>query len=263
MTVRVAKVSIRTLLVLAAAIALSATGPAASSAGDPAPSPPCESKTFEGSAFTVCTFRSGAMALRLDWTGADGQPLEGFAALGHLLGAKSRQVRFSMNAGMYDLANKPVGLFVENGSVRVPLQTGSGAGNFYLKPNGVFSVDRDGSVFVETMEAFAARHAAPIWATQSGPMLVIGGKLHPTIQNDGVSRLIRDGVGRRDATTAVFVISDTPVSFGRLARFFRDDLGCADALFLDGTVSSLWAPALKRRDQFYRLGPMVTVLDKP
>ena len=253
---------VRTRLALAAAAVLFARAPAIASAA-PAQSPACEGKTFEGSAFTVCTFRSGSMALRLDWTGADGQPLEGFAALNRLLGEKSRRVRFAMNAGMYDPAYRPVGLFVENGSVRVAAQTASDAGNFYLKPNGVFSVDRDGSVAVETTESFAARHAAPLWATQSGPMLVIGGALHPAIQNDGASRLIRNGVGRRDATTAVFVISDTAVSFGRLARFFRDQLGCADALFLDGSVSSLWSPALNRRDQFYRLGPMVTVLDKP
>jgi uncharacterized protein YigE (DUF2233 family) len=262
MILRTSQGLFRILFALAAATALFAGAPATASA-DPAQSPPCEGKTFEGSTFTVCTFRPDSMELRLDWTGADGQPLEGFAALGRLLGAKTHRLRFSMNAGMYDLANKPVGLFIENGSVRVPAQTGSGAGNFYLKPNGVFSVDRDGGVFVETTESFAARHASPLWATQSGPMLVMGGKLHPSIQNDGVSRLIRNGVGRRDAMTAVFVISDTPVSFGRLARFFRDDLGCADALFLDGSVSSLWAPALNRRNQFYRLGPMATVLDKP
>ena len=101
-----------------------------------------------------------------------------------------------------------------------------------------------------------------MWATQSGPMLVIEGALHPAIQDDGSSRLIRNGVGVRGARIAVFVISDDPVSFGKFARLFRDDLGCANALFLDGTVSSLWAPELNRKDAVAPLGPMVVALGR-
>jgi uncharacterized protein YigE (DUF2233 family) len=93
-------------------------------------------------------------------------------------------------------------------------------------------------------------------------MLVIDGALHPQIQNDGPSRYIRNGVGVRDEQTAFFVISSGVVSFGRFARFFRDELNCDDALFLDGSVSSLWAPQMERKDEITDLGPMVVVLSR-
>ena len=167
-----------------------------------------------------------------------------------------------MNAGMYDTAGAPIGLYIENGVTRRRLNTRSGIGNFYMKPNGVFFVGLDGTVGIEIAENFAARHASPAWATQSGPLLVNGGALHPQIAPDGPSTLIRNAVGVRDAHTAIFVISNTPVSFGRLARFFRDELGCRDALYLDGAVSSLWVPSQGRRDNKALLGPMVVVLNK-
>jgi len=86
--------------------------------------------------------------------------------------------------------------------------------------------------------------------------------LHPAIADDGASRKVRNAVGARDAHTALFVISDTPVSFGRLAQLFRDELRCRDALFLDGVVSSAWIPSAERRDSGHELGPMVIVLDR-
>ena len=98
-----------------------------------------------------------------------------------------------------------------------------------------------------------------MWATQSGPMLVLDGRIHPRFSADGESRLVRNGVGVADPRTAFFVISEDPVSFGRLARFFRDALGCRDALFLDGTVSSLWDPSAARQDGYASLGPLIAV----
>jgi uncharacterized protein YigE (DUF2233 family) len=168
-----------------------------------------------------------------------------------------------MNAGMYDDEGSPVGLLIRWGATLHALEIGDGTGNFYLKPNGVFSIDRDRHVRVETSDAYTARHgqAEIVWATQSGPMLVMDGALHPTITADGTSRKLRNGVGARDAHTALFVISDAEVSFGRLARLFRDELRCANALFLDGTVSSLWLLSAGRRDASHQLGPIVVVLE--
>jgi len=93
-------------------------------------------------------------------------------------------------------------------------------------------------------------------ATQSGPMLVIDGKLHPAFEHDGMSRNIRNGVGVTGGK-ALFVISDDPVSFGKFARFFRDRLKARNALFFDGSVSALWDPANGRRDLTKPLGPIV------
>ena len=237
-------------------------GPVRARAETPAGQPPCERLAFEGSAFIVCRYHPGVEALQIAWKGPDG-PLGGFDTLAGALGADGTRLLFAMNAGMFDRAQAPVGLLVQAGAVAHPADTGSGRGNFYLLPNGVFSVDPDGTVHVEETQSFLGRHAAPTWATQSGPLLVEGGVLHPKIAEDGDSRLVRNGVGVPGPGEADFVISEGRVSFGRLARFFRDVLHCPDALYLDGTVSSLWAPNLKRRDRAAGLGPLVVVTAKP
>lgn len=245
------------LAVLALCVASAAASPRAIAGAA------CATVVFESARFTVCRFDSAHMELRLAEHDASGVPLRTLTALKGSLGRDARRVRFAMNAGMYDAAGEPIGLYVEDGAVLRDANRREGDGNFHLKPNGVFSLDADGAIHVETTDAYVARAPSPRWATQSGPMLVIDGDLHPRIREDGPSRFIRNGVGTPGAHTALFVISEDPVSFGRLARLFRDGLHCRDALYLDGTVSSLWEPARRRRDARAALGPMVVVLDGP
>ncbi|HEX8225815.1 MAG TPA: phosphodiester glycosidase family protein [Allosphingosinicella sp.] len=186
-------------------------------------------------------------------------PLRSFEALEARLGGDARALRFAMNAGMYDEQGRPIGLYVENAVQRRRLNLRAGPGNFHLLPNGVFAVDDRGRVSVTPSRLFARTTRAARWATQSGPMLLIGGKLHPRFDADGPSRLVRNGVGVAGSRTAWFAISEEGVSFGRFARLFRDELGCTDALYLDGTVSSLWDPGAGRRDAYSSLGPMIAV----
>jgi uncharacterized protein YigE (DUF2233 family) len=220
--------------------------------------PHCGTKSFESSAFTVCPFDAGRQELALVLTDARGRALRGFGALEASL--HPGRLAFAMNAGMFDDQGFPIGLYVENGTQRHALNRADAEGNFYMKPNGVFSQDNDGSLHVETTDAFAARGAHPRWATQSGPMLLVAGKLGPPISDDGPSRNIRNGVCVRGPRSAIFAISDDAVSFGRLARLFRDVLHCRNALYLDGVVSSLWTAG--RRDARAPLGPMVLVTDR-
>jgi uncharacterized protein YigE (DUF2233 family) len=223
-----------------------------------APAAACESRTFEGSRFTLCRFDSRAQTLRLV---AEPQ-VRSFASLARRLGRDGARLRFAMNAGMFDTAGAPIGLLVADGVQRHAINLKAGWGNFHLLPNGVFSVAADGGVAVTESRAFAASRRRVRWATQSGPMLVIEGRLHPKFDADGESQLIRNGVGVADAHTAWFAISDDPVSFGRFARLFRDALHCRNALYLDGNVSSLWDPDTGRRDGSTRLGPMVAALGR-
>ena len=220
----------------------------------------CESRTFEGSAFTACRLDTRRDEVRLVWRGKEGTALRSLPALEAALGPESGRVRFAMNAGMYDEEGAPIGLYVEEGKRLKPINLKGGPGNFHLLPNGVFAVEGEGRVSVTPTRAFAERVKAPVWATQSGPMLVIDGKLHPKFDQDGPSRLVRNGVGVAGDRTAWFAISEEGVSFGRFARFFRDELGARDALYFDGTVSSLWDPGAGRQDAYPRLGPMVVVL---
>lgn len=221
----------------------------------------CQMRRFEGTAFTACRFDARRHEIALFAEGADG-PLRSFDRLAEQLGERQPRLRFAMNAGMYDEEGRPIGLYVEDGRERKALNRRAGEGNFHLMPNGVFAADQAGRVMIRTSEAWARERPRVRWATQSGPLLVIQGRLHPAFQPDGESRNVRNGVGVIDRNRAWFVISEQPVSFGRFARFFRDVLHCRDALFLDGTVSSLWDPAARRRDAGYEIGPIVAVFEQ-
>jgi uncharacterized protein YigE (DUF2233 family) len=80
-------------------------------------------------------------------------------------------------------------------------------------------------------------------------MLVIGGKIHEAFIEGSTDLKSRDGVGVDGAGKVHFVISEDAVNFYDFARFFRDGLGCDNALFLDGgSAPGLYAPELGRDD---------------
>ncbi len=208
--------------------------------------------------YSVCEFDTSTNKITLFDLDAAGQPYGGFASLQGALAAQGQQLIFAMNAGMYGEDLKPIGLYVEGGKRFHKLNRASGLGNFHLKPNGVFYVVADKAGVMET-ETFARSGIKPEFATQSGPMLVLGGAIHPKISPAGTSAKLRNGVCVNDSTKVEFVISDGLVTFYDFASFFRDTLGCKNALFFDGSVSSLFAPELGRSDFLARLGPIVGV----
>jgi uncharacterized protein YigE (DUF2233 family) len=145
--------------------------------------------------------------------------------------------------------------------------TKDGPGNFGLLPNGVFcsTLAGDSGPGFQILESRAFDAAPPAcWmATQSGPMLVIDGKLHPRFLKGSDSEKYRNGVGvSEDGSQATFVISNDPVNFHSFARFFRDELKISQALFLDGSISRLYAPELDRSDMGFPIGPIVGVVVK-
>jgi uncharacterized protein YigE (DUF2233 family) len=211
----------------------------------------CSSRYFEESAFTVCRPLEGSKTeIR--------SGLRSFEQLQAGLGNRADQVSFAMNAGMFDEEGAPIGLLIEEGRQVHSVNRNKGAGNFHLMPNGVFLVRQDGRSEVVRTEDFKAADDIA-FASQSGPMLVIDGKLHPKFDRDGSSRYVRNGVGIGPEGEAVFVVSEEPVSFGKFGRFFRDALKAENALYFDGSVSSLWDPLNGRMDSFAELGPMVVV----
>ena len=137
--------------------------------------------------------------------------------------------------------------------------TREGMTNFHMKPNGVFWIGDAAAGVTETSRYLASPPAAR-YATQSGPMLIVDGRMHPKILPTGTSEKIRNGVGISDSGAVVFAIAEEPVTFDAFARLFRDGLGCQNALFLDGSVSSLYAPELKRDDEIKPIGPIVGVV---
>ncbi len=220
----------------------------------------CRSIIFEDTPLTHCLAIPSRHTISMDLA-PDGQPP--YRSLSSF--AKSRDpetIAFAMNAGMFDEEGNPVGYFVEDSERLKALNTAEGEGNFHMNPNGVF-YGTGGEWHVRTTADFLANVSErPEFGTQSGPMLVIDGKLHPEITRDGPSRLTRNAVGVDEQGRAHFVISNAPVSFGKIARFYRDELSVKNALFLDGNVSQLWNPATERLDQGAPIGPIVVVKRK-
>lgn len=229
----------------------------------PAPSraSACEAVTFEQVPLTHCVADSAKHRITTALDAPGGQPARSLKALSEMWPGASK-VAFAMNAGMFDEEGKPIGYYVEDGERFKELNRNDGGGNFHLKPNGVF-FGTEGKWQVRTTEDFYAKVGdRPAFGTQSGPMLVIGGNLHPEFSEDGPSRTIRNGVGVDAQGRAHFVISEAPISFGKFARYFRDVLKTPNALYLDGSVSALWDPATGRIDGGAPLGPLLVVEEK-
>jgi uncharacterized protein YigE (DUF2233 family) len=217
----------------------------------------CRDMLFEAVFYTVCEV-SAQEDLRLFHAGPDGA-FGSFVAVDDALAAQGLRLDFAMNAGMFHHDLAPVGLYIENGVETAPLVTQAGPGNFGLLPNGVFCIG-DGFRVIESL-TYQAEAPACRYATQSGPMLVIDGALHPKFLADSDSVYLRNGVGvSADGQRAVFAISNAAVNFHSFARLFRDGLGLPDALYLDGSISRLYAPALQRHDGGFPMGPIVGVV---
>ncbi|WP_089881911.1 phosphodiester glycosidase family protein [Citreimonas salinaria] len=230
-------------------------------AAAPARAVECSRQEHDGNQYAVCSVDPAAENLRLFLHDTTGTPIGHFATLDAALEAQGRDLVFAMNAGMYHADRDPVGHYVENGTEIMRVIPTPGPGNFGLLPNGILCIEKTSARVFETRD-YLERRPDCRHATQSGPMLVIDGKLHPRFLPDSTSRYIRNGVGTTaDGSRAVFAISDNPVTFHEFARFFRDGLGLPQALFFDGNVSRLYAPQLGRDDMGRRMGPIVAVTE--
>lgn len=239
-------------------------GGKATATASPSPSPSiasqvesaCRSVIFENTPLTDCIAIPQRHRIATALAGPEGnfRSLTSFAA-----GRDPRTIAFAVNAGMFDDAGDPIGYFVEGGERKKELNTADGEGNFHMKPNGVFFGTGDNWEIRTAADFLANVTERPQFGTQSGPMLVVNGRLHSEIRDDGPSRTIRNAVGIDDQGRAHFVISAAPISFGKLARFYRDALKVKNALYLDGSVSQLWNPATGRLDGGAPIGPILVV----
>ena len=221
---------------------------------------PCREVVHKGDAYVVCTFDPDQHRVSLHLE-ADGEPFGSIAAFRRTV----PNTVFAMNAGMYHHDLSPVGLYVEDGREKTPLVTNDGWGNFHLLPNGVFAVVEDNGVqrFVvrESLAFERDRPANIVHATQSGPMLVIDGALHPRFLPRSDSLKIRNGVGVTPDGRVHFAISREPVRFHDFGTLYRDAIGTPNALFLDGTISTFETDGF-RRTTFRRIGPILSVSER-
>lgn len=123
------------------------------------------------------------------------------------------------------------------------IDTTKGNGNFYLKPNGVFYISFNKKPNICITEKFIENKNIN-FATQSGPMLVIDGNIHFAFQKNSVNLNIRNGVGILPNNQIIFAMSKKEINFYEFAEYFKE-LGCKNALYLDGFVSRTYLPEKK------------------
>lgn len=216
----------------------------------------CRAEVFEAVPFTVCEADPADGTLRLWHENASGEVYGSFDRLGAALAEEGERLGFAMNGGMYHDDRAPVGHLIVDGEEKLGVITSAGPGNFGMLPNGVFCIGEADAQVIES-RAYAAAPPPCRFASQSGPMLVIDGSLHPRFLEDSTSRFIRNGVGVTGDGMVVAAISERPVTFHRFARLFRDHLDAPNALYIDGNVSRLHAAELGRSDFGPRMGPIL------
>ena len=203
-------------------------------------------ETYQNVSFSVVWIDLEQEELRLFWKQPDGTPFTNFHNLRDWLATENQALCVATNAGIYAVDRTPLGLHIEAGETLRTLNPHKGGkGNFALKPNGVFFVD-DAGAHIETTEAFAEGDRKPRLAVQSGPLLVIDDALHPKFETDSTSVNLRNGIGVISEKKIVIAIANWPVNLYTFASFFKDFLKCPNALYLDGTLSGLYAPELDR-----------------
>ncbi|OQY00018.1 MAG: hypothetical protein B6I24_00990 [Bacteroidetes bacterium 4572_128] len=179
--------------------------------------------------------------------------------LKHLVSINNKVLIFATNAGMYNPNNEPQGLYVENKKIIKPLDLNEGKGNFYMKPNGVFYITENNTAGITESSDYLQQNSKNIkYATQSGPLLLINGDMHPKFNEGSKNKHIRSGVGLVNAHQVVFIISNEKVNFFDFALLFKK-FGCKNALYLDGGISKMYLPDLNRFEKGGNFGVIIGV----
>jgi uncharacterized protein YigE (DUF2233 family) len=198
--------------------------------------------------------------LQFYWKNDEGEVFKSIQNLKTYVESKNLRLTFAMNGGMFKRDFSPQGLFIQNNKTLMSLDTISGNGNFYLKPNGVFYITNDNIPIVCVTSKFIDNGKIK-YATQSGPMLVIDGQIHAAFKEGSSNLNIRNGVGILPDNRVIFAMSKKEINFYDFAKFFQN-LGCKNALYLDGFVSRTYFPEKKWVQTDGNFGVIIGVTDK-
>lgn len=198
--------------------------------------------------------------IQMHWKDKEDNNIYTFQNLKTQLDEQNQNLIFAMNGGMYTENYAPKGLYIDKGKILNPLDTGSGKGNFYLQPNGVFYITSTGVSGISLTKDFNNINSIE-YATQSGPILLWNNEINHQFSPNSKNLNIRNGVGISDEGKTYFVMSKKEVSFYQLAEYFRQ-LGCTKALYLDGYVSRCYDPSQQWIQNDGQFGVIISVIKK-
>lgn len=184
------------------------------------------------------------------------------------LTAQSKKLIFATNGGMFNELVKPNGLYVENSKTIVDINLSKEEGNFYMdfgdekNSNGIFIIDKNNKAYVCKASEYSKYEKDVLYATQSGPILLFNKQINPQFTEGSKNIKLRSGVGIISETKVVFIISKEPVNFYDFAKLFKDYFGCSNAMFLDGQISEMYLPEIKREDLGGPFGVIIGISKK-
>ena len=180
--------------------------------------------------------------LKFYWKDKNDKNYASFQNLKSSLESEKKELVFATNGGMYKQSFSPQGLYIENGKTIAPIDSkNNGYGNFYLQPNGIFLLTKDNNPEITTTVDFE-NNGSVQYATQSGPMLLIDGKVHSKFKKNSKHINIRNGVGILPNGNILFAMSKEKINLYDFATYFKLN-GCKNALYLDGFVSRTYLPS--------------------
>jgi uncharacterized protein YigE (DUF2233 family) len=181
--------------------------------------------------------------IELYWKDSSNKTFGSIQNLKNWLESRHKKLVFAMNGGMYKEDHTPLGLFIQNGKTLANINTASAEGNFYLKPNGILYLTNKHVANICTTPNFVNEKEIN-FATQSGPMLIVDGQIHPAFKQGSTNLNVRNGVGILQDNKIVFAMSKKEINLYYFANYFKS-LGCKNALYLDGFVSRTYLPEKK------------------
>lgn len=152
--------------------------------------------------------------------------------------SQGRKFIAATNGGIFFSTLKPCGLLIQNSNIITPINTDSGHGNFFIKPNGIFSVTNGVPSIIST-EAFLKNNLQPSFAIQSGPMLIMASKINPDLSKNSTSLFTRNAIALTSDGRLYIAFSKHPVSLYDFATSISCHTNAISALYLDGAISGI------------------------
>ena len=148
---------------------------------------------------------------------------------------KSKDILFLTNGPIFDKGFVPMGLLISDGALLSPLNTKSGDGNFYLS-NGIFELKENVPTIFPLIH-YKTQTNSPEFAFQAGPILISNNKINPKLKSDSKSKYTRSGLGITKDKQLTFLITKEKINLYDFAHYFKHNLNCIDAIYLDGGIS--------------------------
>ena len=153
------------------------------------------------------------------WKDDEGKILNSIEKLSLYVESRNMNLKFATNGGMFDKSFMPIGHYVENSKMIKPVNlkvippgSNTEIPNFYLTPNGIFYITKNNYAFIKRSKDYLLTDTIK-YATQSGPMLVIDGKINNIFKKGSRNLNVRNGVGIMPDNKVIFAMSKSKINF--------------------------------------------------